>query len=204
MNKLEFEEYYTKCKAIWEYYGKEAQLNQLVEECAELIRAIVKKDRANILEELADVQVLIDQLSIAYPEFDDCIDPLKVHKVDRQLKRIGIEVVKNNWGIMTKFTIEPNAYEAISGIDLINDLLFQLELTDEEKKRLNSLRIDNLPRILPKENNKQKVVICVNDKRIFSSFAECAKFYGITKQAVENSIKYQQNVKGFLFRKIQE
>lgn len=94
---------------------------------------------------------------------------------------------------MTKFTIEPNAYEAISGIDLINDLLFQLELTDEEKERLNSLRIV-----------KQKVVICVNDKRIFSSFAECAKFYGITKQAVENSIKYQQKVKGFLFRKIRD
>lgn len=103
---------------------------------------------------------------------------------------------------MTKFTIEPNAYKAISGIDLINDLLFQLELTDEEKERLNSLRI--LPRILPKESNKQRVVICVNDKRIFSSFAECAKFYRITKQAVENSIKYQQQVKGFLFRKIQE
>lgn len=102
---------------------------------------------------------------------------------------------------MTKFTIEPNAYEAISGIDLINDLLFQLELTDEEKERLNSLRMDNLPKILPREV-KQKVVICVNDKRIFSSFAECAKFYGITKQAVENSIKYQQKVKGFLFRKI--
>lgn len=94
---------------------------------------------------------------------------------------------------MTKFTIEPNAYKAISGIDLINDLLFQLELTDEEKERLNSLRIV-----------KQKVVICVNDKRIFSSFAECAKFYGITKQAVENSIKYQQKVKGFLFRKIRD
>lgn len=96
MNKLEFEEYYTKCKAIWEHYGKEAQLNQLVEECAELIRAIARKDKVNILEELADVQVLIDQLSIAYPEFDDCIDPLKVHKVDRQLKRIGIKVVKTN------------------------------------------------------------------------------------------------------------
>jgi phosphoribosyl-ATP pyrophosphohydrolase len=96
MNKLEFEEYYTKCKTIWEHYGKETQLNQLIEECSELIRAIIRKDRANILEELADVQVLIDQLSIAYPEFDDCIDPLKMHKVDRQLRRIRIETGKTN------------------------------------------------------------------------------------------------------------
>jgi hypothetical protein len=105
---------------------------------------------------------------------------------------------------MTKFTIEPNAYETISAVDLYKDLLFQLELTEEEKRNLNKIRLFNVKKVYPVKEVNKKVVICVNDKRIFSSFAECAKFYGITKQAVENSIKYQQKVKGFLFRKIQK
>lgn len=89
MNEKEYNQYCNGCKLIFDHYGKEAQLNQLIEECLELIRAIIRKDRANILEELADVQVLIDQLSIAYPEFDDCIEQTKFNKVERQIKRIA-------------------------------------------------------------------------------------------------------------------
>lgn len=89
MNENEYNQYYNSCKLIFDHYGKDAQLNKLVEECSELIRAIVRKDRANILEELADVQVLIDQLSIAYPELDNCIEQTKFNKVERQIKRIS-------------------------------------------------------------------------------------------------------------------
>lgn len=88
MNENEYNQYCNGCKLIFDHYGKDAQLNKLVEECSELIRAIIRKDRTNILEELADVHVLIDQLSIAYPEFDDCIEQIKFNKVERQIKRI--------------------------------------------------------------------------------------------------------------------
>lgn len=81
-------EYCNGCKLIFDHYGEENQLNKLIEECSELIRAISRKDKVNILEEVADVQVLIDQLSIAYPEFDDCIEQTKFNKVERQIKRI--------------------------------------------------------------------------------------------------------------------
>lgn len=88
MNEDEYNQYCNGCKFIFDHYGKETQLNKLVEECSELIRAIMRKDRLNILEELADVQVLLDQLSIAYPEFDDCIEQTKFNKIERQIKRI--------------------------------------------------------------------------------------------------------------------
>lgn len=88
MNENEYNQYCNGCKLIFDHYGEENQLNKLVEECSELIRAIIRKDRTNILEELADVHVLIDQLSIAYPEFDDCIEQIKFNKVERQIKRI--------------------------------------------------------------------------------------------------------------------
>lgn len=89
MNEDKYNQYCNGCKLIFDHYGKDAQLNKLVEECSELIRAIVRKDRANILEELADVQVFIDQLSIAYPELDNCIEQTKFNKVERQIKRIS-------------------------------------------------------------------------------------------------------------------
>ena len=52
-------EYCNGCELIFDHYGEENQLNKLIEECSELIRAISRKDKVNILEEVADVQVLI-------------------------------------------------------------------------------------------------------------------------------------------------
>lgn len=89
MNENEYNQYCNGCKLIFDHYGEENQLNKFIEECSELIIAISRKDKVNILEEIADVQVLIDQLSIAYPaEFDDCIEQTKFNKVERQIKRI--------------------------------------------------------------------------------------------------------------------
>lgn len=88
MNENEYNQYCNGCKLIFEHYGEENQLNKLIEECSELIRAISRKDNVNILEEIADVQVLIDQFVIKYPKFDNSINLLKVDKVERQIKRI--------------------------------------------------------------------------------------------------------------------
>ena len=66
-------------KETAKYYGYEAQSNQLVEECAELIQAVNKYRRAgahigqptdstesvaldNLVEEIADVELMLEQI----------------------------------------------------------------------------------------------------------------------------------------------
>ena len=60
------EEYFIFENAI-ERYGAEAQEGVAQEECAELIQAISKKHRLkphNIAEEIADVEIMLEQLKI--------------------------------------------------------------------------------------------------------------------------------------------
>ena len=54
-------------KAAINYYGAEHQENMCIEECAELIQAINKKRRGkphNIPEEIADVEITLEQLKL--------------------------------------------------------------------------------------------------------------------------------------------
>lgn len=63
---MKIEEYFILENAI-ERYGAEAQEGIAQEECAELIQAISKKHRGkphNIAEEIADVEIMLDQLKI--------------------------------------------------------------------------------------------------------------------------------------------
>ncbi len=89
------------------HYGFSAQLDQLTEECAELIQAINKHKRAcgngqpvqinklkaltNVLEEIADVEVVIDQLKAYTPDNTIIINDIKEKKIQRQLNRIKEE-----------------------------------------------------------------------------------------------------------------
>lgn len=83
------------------YYGYEAQSNQLVEECAELIQAVNKYRRAraadkdreqialdNLVEEIADVEIMLEQVKdlLKIPEED--IQAIKLYKVNRTRERI--------------------------------------------------------------------------------------------------------------------
>ncbi len=69
-------------KAAIDKYGQHNQLAQTQEECAELIQAISKLNRAgssdhpgrtakaamnNLMEEAADVQIMLDQIRIMFP-----------------------------------------------------------------------------------------------------------------------------------------
>lgn len=54
-------------KSAISLFGEEMQENQCIEECAELIQAINKKHRGrehNIIEEIADVEIMLEQLKI--------------------------------------------------------------------------------------------------------------------------------------------
>jgi len=48
-------------------FGEENQKLKTIEEAAELIQAIIKG--TNVSEELADTQIMLDQMKILYPEW---------------------------------------------------------------------------------------------------------------------------------------
>ena len=91
MEKTELMNYYTGCRIIFSHYGEEHQKKQLIQELSELIVAITKNDLENIIEEIADVEVMLDQFKIAKPEIQHKIDTVMLHKVKRQLQRIHNE-----------------------------------------------------------------------------------------------------------------
>lgn len=101
------------CKSISElnketakYYGYEAQSNQLVEECAELIQAVSKYRRAvaglgqpvaeekkavaleNLIEEIADVEIMLEQVKYLLQIPEEELDAVKLYKVNRTRERI--------------------------------------------------------------------------------------------------------------------
>lgn len=80
-------------------YGKEPQCRQLMEECAELIQAVNKmlryEDRpaepeyyANLIEEIADVEIMLYQLKVMFNIDDDQVFAFKVEKTKREQERL--------------------------------------------------------------------------------------------------------------------
>lgn len=91
-----------KIRQIAEYYGLKEQLSQTEEECAELIQAASKMNRAKtsterylatdkVTEEMADVLIMIWQLKRLlgnHTALSEMID----QKLDRQIERIHEEL----------------------------------------------------------------------------------------------------------------
>lgn len=92
-------------KRIAEHYGYEAQSNQLVEECAELIQAVSKYRRAsalrrgysverhqiaydNLIEEIADVEIMLEQVKYLLQIPKDDIEAIKLYKINRTKERM--------------------------------------------------------------------------------------------------------------------
>lgn len=80
---------------IADRYGKERQLVMLMEECGELIQACSKqlrrKDKSinNLIEELADVRIMIEQIEHLYGIKSFVEDEMK-YKLIRQLERMKV------------------------------------------------------------------------------------------------------------------
>lgn len=80
---------------IADHYGIEKQLHQLAEECSELAveasHSARKGVTVKIIEEMADVLLMMEQViylaNIAIDDIDECIR----FKIDRQMKRIREE-----------------------------------------------------------------------------------------------------------------
>lgn len=112
--KIDFRKYFSSersyrefmCKSVSElnketakHYGYEAQSNQLVEECAELIQAVSKYHRAvaeekkvvaleNLIEEIADVEIMLEQIKYLLQIPEDELEAVKLFKVNRTRERI--------------------------------------------------------------------------------------------------------------------
>lgn len=98
-----------KANTILQHYGATNQRHQLIEECAELIQALNKYERVlnssvkmwradtiraenNIASEIADVLIMIEQVSISlFNDDKSFIDTMIDYKLNRQLKRIEEE-----------------------------------------------------------------------------------------------------------------
>ena len=82
-----------------QYHGIEQETTIAMEECSELIKAISKckrygcvdKHRDNLIEEIADVLIIINELQLIYDISNDDIENIKKYKIDRMDYRI-----KNN------------------------------------------------------------------------------------------------------------
>lgn len=75
---------------ILNHYGRQAQLNKTMEELAELQVAIAHEDnKDNVLEELADVQVMAEQVRLMWGIGEDELDRMIDYKVDRTIRRMN-------------------------------------------------------------------------------------------------------------------
>lgn len=72
------------------HYGKNPQSLKCCEECAELIQAIIKGDVKHIAEEIADVEIMTEQLKMLMG-IRDVVDEFKELKIARQMERIKNE-----------------------------------------------------------------------------------------------------------------
>lgn len=101
-------------KLIADEYGLHPQCRQAVEEMAELTQAITKfwryrgdnhteisLYRDNIIEELADVEIMILQLKYLF-QCEDAVEKIKAEKVERELGRM----IARNDSILRKKVME--------------------------------------------------------------------------------------------------
>ena len=74
--------------AIAEHYGWASQKKKALEELAELIRALALDDHENIVEEIADVEIMTAQLKHLM-NCEKQVEEVKLYKLNRQLSRIA-------------------------------------------------------------------------------------------------------------------
>lgn len=75
-------------KYIADHYGLEHQLEKCKEELGELIEAIDSLDGRAIIEEVADVEIMLSQIKYLRDIPDEQVDVIKKYKIQRQLQRI--------------------------------------------------------------------------------------------------------------------
>jgi NTP pyrophosphatase (non-canonical NTP hydrolase) len=92
-------------KKVIEEFGQDAQIIQTVEELNELASALLQfrrkretaaDDLRNVLEEIADVEIMIDQLRLIFEECKFEIDIWKDYKLKKLKQRIKENDINTN------------------------------------------------------------------------------------------------------------
>ena len=85
----------TRVKTIADHYGTNRQMYQLAEECSELAVEASHSARkgltVGIIEEIADVEIMIEQVKYLGRISEDDIQEVKEAKMERQLERMKEE-----------------------------------------------------------------------------------------------------------------
>lgn len=76
-------------KAI-DTYGKDSQAKMMIEEMSELTKELCKcfrgeKDTGHVLEEMADVQIMLDQMRMIFGDTSEQ-EKVKLERLERRLK----------------------------------------------------------------------------------------------------------------------
>lgn len=104
----------TSIRNIADHYGYEAQSRQLIEEMAELTQAINKMWRIDatkcektnsghveaykhIIEEIADVEICLEQVKWLLNIDESVLDEWKVMKIERSIDRMSGKESENEW-----------------------------------------------------------------------------------------------------------
>lgn len=92
---------YDELMKIIKYYGIDKTLRKLHEEHFEMDEAIIRYNncggiKRNIVEELADVYVILAQLVAYYEINDEDIIEIGIYKINRQLERMDHESKEEN------------------------------------------------------------------------------------------------------------
>jgi NTP pyrophosphatase (non-canonical NTP hydrolase) len=72
------------------HFGAEHQLDKLIEEMSELTQAIIKarhKRHTNVSEEIADVQILLDQAKLLHPDWETW-QALKLKRLEKLINNV--------------------------------------------------------------------------------------------------------------------
>ena len=77
-----------RIKEILNFYGEKSQKGQIIQELAELVVALTKNDVENIHEEIADVEIMLEQLKLFKNIDVKKIEEYREFKLNRQMKRI--------------------------------------------------------------------------------------------------------------------
>ena len=80
-----------------ESWGEEAQMDMMIEECAELIVELIKRKRnsngsttRSIITEFVDVELMLGQMKRLFDDFDDIWKEEREYKLNRLKERLGI------------------------------------------------------------------------------------------------------------------
>ena len=81
-------------KRIADHYGLNHQKVKLIEEMGELTQAICKGKNLNIIDEIADIEILLEQVKYLMKINPD-VKTRKMFKINRQLRRMENESKKD-------------------------------------------------------------------------------------------------------------